>query len=111
ILRAARRIGESLVFEISGERTWARLRAQMESLLIALYEDGALRGDTASDAFQVRCDRSTMSQADIDAGRLIAQVQLEAASPIDRIAVVFALDATGQVTLLTGATESAEVAA
>ena len=59
---------------------------------------GALRGDPRT-AFRVRCDRSTMSQNDLDAGRLIAWVQFDAALPIDRIDVVLELEDGGRVSL------------
>ena len=41
-----------------------------------------------------------MTQSDLDAGRVIAQVEFNAASPIDRITVVLAMDEGGQVTLV-----------
>jgi len=69
-------------------------------LLHGLWGDGALTGAFSSDAFEVRCDRSTMTQVDLDAGRIIAQVQFTAASPIERITVVLAMDEGGQVTLV-----------
>jgi uncharacterized protein len=100
IRRAARTLGESLAFEPSGEHLWARVRSVLEGMLLALYQEGALRGETAAEAFEVRCDRTTMSQADIDNGRTIAVVQFDAAPPIERITVVLALDAAGTVALL-----------
>jgi phage tail sheath protein FI len=100
IVRAAQRIGHEIVFESSGERLWARLRAQLEGLLGALYQEGALRGGTPEEAFRVRCDRTTMTQSDIDAGRVIAHVEIDPAAPIDSITVVLALDAAGELALL-----------
>jgi Bacteriophage tail sheath protein len=100
ILRAAQRIGEDIVFEPSGERVWATIQAHLSTLMLALYDDGALRGASATDAFQVRCDRSTMSQNDIDNGRLIVELQFQAAAPIEHVTVQLALDASGQISLL-----------
>ena len=100
IVRAARRLGEDAVFESSGERLWARLREGLNSLLLGLLQDGALRGATPAAAFHVRCDRTTMSQNDLDNGRIVAQVQFDATAPIERITVVLALDEGGQVSLL-----------
>jgi Bacteriophage tail sheath protein len=42
-------------------------------------------------AFVVRCGRDTMTQSDIDAGRLVAEIELVPAQPIVRILVVLAL--------------------
>ncbi len=100
LVREARRIGSDVVFEVSGERTWAQLRGQMEALLQALYEVGALRGDTPGDAFEVRCDRTTMTQNDIDNGRLICTVAVAPAAAIERIRVVLAFNQGGLVSLL-----------
>jgi hypothetical protein len=99
VVRAARLVGEDGVFTNNGEAVWRRLREGLEELLLGLWGQGALTGASAAEAFQVRCDRSTMTQADLDAGRVIARVEFTAASPIERITVVFAMDEGGHVTL------------
>lgn len=101
LVRAARLLGETLAFEASGPPLWARLRTRIETLMLGLYRDGALRGANAAEAFQVRCDRATMRQADMDAGRVIAEVRFDAALPIERMTVVLTLDAAGEVMLET----------
>ncbi len=100
IVRAARRLGEALTFESSGERLWAEVRSGMASLLMALLQAGALRGATPAEAFSVRCDRSTMTQNDIDAGRVIVEVQFDPAAPVERITVMLALAEGGRVSLV-----------
>lgn len=55
-------------FEPNAEALWARLRLTIGSFLDHLWRQGALHGSTSKDAFFVRCDASTTSQADIDAG-------------------------------------------
>lgn len=102
IVRAARRAGEDLVFEPSGEALWGRIREPLQRLLAGLFQEGALRGATPAEAFQVRCDRSTMSQNDLDAGRVIVTVQFQAAVPIERITVVLGMHEGGQVSVLPG---------
>jgi hypothetical protein len=97
ILRAARHAGAPSVFQNSGPALWNRLRDTLAALLAGLWADGALAGDSAADAFEVRCDRSTMTQADLDQGRVICRVTFTAASPIVHITVVFAMDEAGQV--------------
>ncbi|HEX2828604.1 MAG TPA: phage tail protein [Burkholderiales bacterium] len=93
VLRAARRLGESLVFEANGPLLWTRLERAMEELLTDYWREGGLRGETSSDAFEVRCNRSTMTQNDIDAGRLVAEVTLAPAASIERIVIVLAVEA------------------
>ena len=99
IVRASRRLGEELVFETSNERLWTRLRDHLNGLLLGLLHMGALRGQTPAEAFRVRCDRSTMSQNDVDSGRVVAEVQFDPAAAIERITVVLAMDEGGQVSL------------
>jgi hypothetical protein len=99
ILRAARVMGDGVVFANNGEALWTRLREGMENLLAGFRAEGALHGGSVREAFEVRCDRSTMTQADIDAGRLLLRIVFTAAQPIVRITVVLTLDDAGQVTL------------
>jgi uncharacterized protein len=62
------------VFEPNDEQLWARVRSAVETFLVNLWRAGALPGEKPEDAFFVRCDRTTMTQDDIDNGRLIALV-------------------------------------
>ncbi|WP_284124243.1 hypothetical protein [Parerythrobacter aestuarii] len=87
ILRAARIRGESVVFEANGELFWRDTRMVISTLLRQLHSAGALRGQREEEAFQVRCGRDTMSQADIDAGRAIAEVTFAPAHSIEFIEV------------------------
>jgi hypothetical protein len=102
LLREARRLGDDVVFEASSEVVWAQLRAQIEALLRALYAIGALNGPSEVEAFQVRCDRRTMTQSDLDSGRLICSVTFAPAAPIEQIRVVLALNQGGMLSLLPG---------
>ncbi len=99
IVRAARVTGETAVFQNNGEALWKRLRESMEGLLAGLWADGALAGEFAAEAFEVRCDRSTITQSDLDSGRVICRVVFTAASPIVHVTVVFAMDEGGHVSL------------
>jgi hypothetical protein len=91
ILRAAQAAGSSAVFEPNGPRLWAQLRGTLEDLLAGFWAEGAFGGETMSDAFDIACDRSTMTQADLDAGRLVARVRVLPAMSIERITVVLKL--------------------
>jgi hypothetical protein len=88
ILRAARRFGETHAFDPNGPALWAALRRTMEGMLAAFWREGAFRGKDANEAYSVRCDRSTMSQNDLDNGRLVAEISVLPASAITRITVV-----------------------
>lgn len=95
LLRAARRTGESVLFEGNGPALWTRVRRSIEDLLEAFWRQGALAGSTAADAFSVRCDRSTMTQNDLDNGRLRVEITVRPAASIGRITVVLNLASTG----------------
>lgn len=71
------------VFEPNDEPLWSRVRAQVEDFLLELWRDGALQGQAPDQAFFVRCDQTTMTQADIGAGRLICQVGVATIRPAE----------------------------
>jgi phage tail sheath protein FI len=62
-----------VVFEPNGEPLWTQVRSSVEEFLLAQWRNGALIGARPEQAFFVRCDRSTMSMADLDAGRLVLE--------------------------------------
>jgi phage tail sheath protein FI len=100
LVRAARSVGEAVSFEPSAETLRSRLKSDLDDLMLGLWQAGALAGATAGQAFSVRCDRTTTRQADLDNGRVIAEVQFTAAVPIEQIQVVLAMSQGGQVSLL-----------
>lgn len=88
LVRALRVTGEQDAFDVANERLWDELAERARDVLREFWHAGALRGATADEAFTVRCDRSTMSQADIDAGRTIVSVDIALTVSIQRINVV-----------------------
>ena len=58
------------VFEPNDEALWARVRQAVSDFLHPLWRQGALPGVTPDEAYFVRCDRTTMTQNDLDNGRL-----------------------------------------
>ncbi len=59
------------VFEPNDEPLWAQLRGDVGDFLFERWADGWFQGSTPDDAYFVLCDRSTMTQADLDAGRTV----------------------------------------
>ena len=94
ILRTARSLGDSVAFEPNGPRLWTRLRKSLEDMLMEYWYEGAFDGATAVQAFGVVCDRTTMTQNDLDNGRLIVQISVQPAVSIERITVVLNLGNT-----------------
>jgi phage tail sheath protein FI len=72
-----------VVFEPNDEPLWARVRWSVSLFLESQWRIGALQGATAGEAFFVACDRSTMTQDDIDNGRLIVQVGIAPVKPAE----------------------------
>lgn len=91
--RAFQRIGETVVFESSGPRTWRRLRERVVDLLEALRAEGAFAD--GRNPYAVRCDRTTMTQNDIDGGRVIAHVEVTPAQTVEHITVVLQVEGSG----------------
>ncbi|MEQ5801111.1 phage tail sheath subtilisin-like domain-containing protein [Halomonas sp. H10-9-1] len=71
-----------VVFEPNGERLWSNVRITVESFLYNEWVNGRLLGN-AKTAFFVRCDRSTMTQNDLDNGRLVCEVGVAALKPAE----------------------------
>ena len=75
------------VFEPNGEELWAKLRASISDFLLAEFRKGALAGDRPEEAFFVRCDRSTMTQDDVDDGRLVCLVGVAPVRPAEFVVI------------------------
>ena len=97
LVRACRLLGEELIFESSGENLWATVEYRLSQYLQILYMKGAFRGKDENSAFDVKCDRSTMTQNQIDKGVVIAHVRFEAVSSIESIHISLSLTGNGQV--------------
>lgn len=71
------------VFEPNGEALWANVRTTISDFLYNEWVNGALLGTTPKEAFFVRCDRTTMTQNDLDNGRLICLIGVAAIKPAE----------------------------
>lgn len=71
------------VFEPNGEKLWANVVTTVESFLFNEWKNGRLLGSKPTSAYFVRCDRSTMTQNDIDNGRLICEVGVAPLRPAE----------------------------
>jgi phage tail sheath protein FI len=71
-----------VVFEPNGERLWDNIRITIENFLYNEWVNGRLLG-SAKTAYFVRCDRSTMTQNDLDNGRLVCEIGVAALQPAE----------------------------
>jgi len=99
VMRITREAGEEYVFENNGEGLWAEITQRLNEVFRLLFDMGALRGKQAEDAFYVRCDRSTMTQQDLDTGRVVVEIHFDPAASIESIEVVLAMQQSGAMSL------------
>ena len=90
-----------VVFEPNDQKLWARVRQTITQFLTTVWRNGALMGATAEEAFFVKCDRTTMTQDDIDNGRLICIIGVAPVKPAEF--VIF------RITQFSGGSEVAEL--
>mgnify|MGYP002797441091 CR=1 FL=1 len=72
-----------VVFEPNSTTLWNRVTRTIETFLATCWRDGALAGSTPSEAFFVECGPTTMTQDDIDNGRLICQIGIAPVKPAE----------------------------
>ena len=82
-----------VVFEVNGPALWDRVRHSVEGFLLNEWKSGALLGSKPAEAYFVKCDASTMTQDDLDNGRLICLIGVAAAKPAE-----FVIFRIGQIT-------------
>jgi Bacteriophage tail sheath protein len=73
------------VFEPNGEALWANVRRTIEDFLLNEWQMGALLGDKPDKSFFVKCDRSTMTQNDLDNGRLVCLIGVAPLRPAEYV--------------------------
>lgn len=71
------------VFEPNDANLWATVRRSLTNFLTSVWRDGALLGASPEDAFFVEVGPTTMTQDDIDNGRLIVLVGIAPVKPAE----------------------------
>lgn len=71
------------VFEPNDEVLWVRVKRTIDVFLTGLWRTGALAGSAPSEAFFVNVGRNTMSQDDIDNGRLVCVIGIAPVKPAE----------------------------
>lgn len=72
-----------VVFEPNSEALWGRVQRTIELFLSSMWRSGALAGTSPGEAFFVNIGRSTMTQDDIDNGRLICNIGIAPVKPAE----------------------------
>lgn len=74
-----------LVFEPNTPTLWFQITQAMFGILVPIFNAGALRGNTAEQAFYVRCDDTNNSPDTIAAGQVLCEVGVAIAAPAEFI--------------------------
>jgi phage tail sheath protein FI len=76
-----------VTFEPNAEPLWARVRRAISNFLRVVWRNGALEGVKPEEAYFVKCDRTTMTQTDIDNGRLIVIIGVAPVKPAEFVII------------------------
>lgn len=94
VRRVALYIEESLyrgtqfaVFEPNDEPLWSQVRLAVGSFMNGLFRQGAFQGASPKDAYFVKCDGTTTTQADIDLGIVNIQVGFAPLKPAEFVII------------------------
>jgi hypothetical protein len=94
--RLAAREGARLVFEPHDRELRRLVQMRFERLLGDLYLRGAFAGATAQEAFEVSTGDAVNPPDGVDAGRLVVEVRIAPARPMEFITVRLVLAGTGE---------------
>ncbi len=82
-----------VVFENNSQQLWDNVRRTVEDFLYNEWKKGGLMGGKPELAFFVHCDLSTMTQNDLDNGRLVCLIGVAPVRPAE-----FVIFRIGQIT-------------
>jgi hypothetical protein len=74
---------QSVVFENNGPALWASVTQLITDFLTDEFRNGRLLGTTPAEAFFVRCDLTTMTQVDLDNGRMVCLIGVALLKPAE----------------------------
>lgn len=72
-----------VVFEPNDDRLWSSIRRNVSAFLTEEWRRGALFGQTAAEAFYVKCDRDNNPQESIDQGRVVCEIGVSPVKPAE----------------------------
>lgn len=76
-----------VVFEPNDEPLWANVRMTVNGFMNQLHRQGAFQGASARDAYLVKCDSETTTQADINLGILNVYVGFAPVRPAEFVVI------------------------
>ncbi|WP_166359380.1 phage tail sheath family protein [Pseudomonas akapageensis] len=76
-----------VVFEPNDEPLWAQIRLNLGAFMNGLFRQGAFQGKTQQEAFFVKCDKETTTQADRNLGIVNIQVGFAPLKPAEFVVI------------------------
>jgi phage tail sheath protein FI len=76
-----------VVFEPNDEPLWAQIRLNIGAFMQTLFRQGAFQGTTPREAYFVKCDRTTTTQADINNGIVNIHVGFAPLKPAEFVVI------------------------
>jgi hypothetical protein len=100
LIRAIRRVTEPLIFDSNGPGVWLALVRAITTVLLEAFRAGALKGERPDEAFQVRCDEITNPPEQRDSGRVVCEIEVAPATPMEFITFRIAASADGRLEVI-----------
>jgi phage tail sheath protein FI len=97
LARAIRRVAEPLVFDVNGPELWLMLARSITTLLLEAWRAGALKGARPEEAFRVQCDEKLNPPEARDQGRVLCEIEVAPAAPMEFIMLRVALSGDGRL--------------
>ncbi|RKT12253.1 hypothetical protein BX285_6220 [Streptomyces sp. 1114.5] len=72
-----------VVFEPNDDRLWSSIRRNITAFLTEEWRRGALFGQTAAEAFYVKCDRDNNPPESIDLGQVVCEIGVSPVKPAE----------------------------
>lgn len=72
-----------VVFEPNSPDLWAKIRRNINAFLLNVWSSGALFGNTAEEAFFVRCDETTNPPEVRDLGQVVTEIGVSVVKPAE----------------------------
>ena len=72
-----------VVFEPNDQRLWAKVTRTVNAFLFNVWNSGALFGETAAQAFYVKCDAETNPPEVRDVGQLVVEIGIAPVKPAE----------------------------
>jgi uncharacterized protein len=78
-----------VVFESNDEPLWSNIRMNIKAFMMSLFRQGAFQGPTPQEAFYVKCDEETTTQADRNSGVVNIEVGFAPLKPAEFVVLKF----------------------